>query len=138
MTQCPTTTSSGTSSLSTVVLQPGDGYTYPFSGSQVQVHFTGTIAANGRQFDSSYSRGLPYSFTLGRNTVIQGWEQTIPRMSLGQRVRVTVPSYLAYGNSQQGVIPPNSDLIYDLYLYSIDGKIASSNIANVGLVAGRR
>jgi len=94
-------------------LVPGDGKTFPRSGDKVHVHYTGTLAADGKEFDSSRAPGKkPFVFVLGAGLVIQGWEEGIARLSLGERAVIHVPSELAYGakGAGRGVIPPNADL----------------------------
>ena len=94
-------------------LVPGDGKTFPRSGDKVHVHYTGTLALDGKEFDSSRAPGKkPFAFVLGAGLVIQGWEEGIARLSLGERAVIHVPSVLAYGakGAGRGVIPPHADL----------------------------
>lgn len=87
-------------------------------GNTVTVHYTGWLT-DGTQFDSSYDRSQPFSFTVGAGQVIQGWEQGIPGMKVGGKRKLTVPPYLGYGASTVGIIPPNSTLIFEVELISI-------------------
>lgn len=41
-------------------------------GDSVQVHYRGTLASDGTEFDASYNRGQPLEFTVGRGMVIKG------------------------------------------------------------------
>jgi FKBP-type peptidyl-prolyl cis-trans isomerase len=75
---------------------------------------------NGTVFDSSIQRGTPIQFTLGQNMVIQGWEQGILGMQVGEKRTLTIPSKLGYGEQGAGgVIPPNATLIFDVELVKI-------------------
>ena len=67
---CHTTTMG----VSKEILRKGDGETYPKKGQTLVMHYKGTLAADGKQFDSSYDRGRPFAFTIGRGDVIQGWD----------------------------------------------------------------
>ena len=76
---------------------------------------------DGKKFDSSYDRGEPLPFTLGIGQVIKCWDTSVARLSLGEKITVTCPSDLAYGSRGAGnVIPPNSDLIFEMELMKID------------------
>ena len=75
---------------------------------------------DGSEFDSSYSRGNPFSFTLGTNQVIKGWDQGLLGMCAGEKRRLVIPSELAYGKSGSGSkIPPDSTLIFEVELITI-------------------
>ena len=41
-------------------------------GDAVQVHYRGTLASDGSEFDASYNRGQPLEFTVGKGMVIKG------------------------------------------------------------------
>ena len=86
-------------------------------GDSVQVHYTGRLLENGKKFDSSYDRGKPLSFILGTGRVIEGWDQGIVGMCVGEERTLKIPSSLAYGaNGIPGVIPPAADLVFDVKL----------------------
>jgi FK506-binding protein 2 len=88
-------------------------------GDTVLVHYTGKLQ-DGTVFDSSVSRGVPFSFTLGENRVIQGWEQGILGMTEGEKKTLTIPPELGYGAmGVPGAIPPNATLIFDVELVDI-------------------
>jgi FKBP-type peptidyl-prolyl cis-trans isomerase FkpA len=90
------------------------------AGDLVSVHYTGTLT-NGQRFDSSLDRGTPFTFTLGRGQVIQGWDEGVAGMKVGGKRKLIIPSELAYGESGAGgVIPPNATLIFEIELLEIN------------------
>ncbi len=90
-------------------------------GDMVTVHYVGTLA-DGTKFDSSYDRRAPFTFRLGANQVIEGWDQGVPGMKVGGKRRLTIPPSLGYGSSGYRDIPPNATLIFEIELVSIAGK----------------
>jgi FKBP-type peptidyl-prolyl cis-trans isomerase len=100
------------------VTKPGAGAKTK-KGDLVSVHYTGKLV-NGTVFDSSIQRGTPIQFALGEGRVIQGWEQGILGMQVGEKRTLTIPSKLGYGEQGAGgVIPPNATLIFDVELVKI-------------------
>jgi len=88
-------------------------------GDTLTVDYTGTLE-DGTKFDSSIGRA-PFSFTLGQNRVIQGWEQGMLGMKAGEKRRLTIPSSLGYGSrGAGGLIPPNATLIFEVDLLEIN------------------
>lgn len=106
------------SGLEYIEVEPGTGDA-PKQGDTVQVHYTGMFP-DGRVFDSSYNRGEPLEFALGRGQVIQGWDEGIGLMRVGGKATLIIPPHLAYGErGAGGVIPPNSTLHFDVELVGI-------------------
>ena len=90
------------------------------SGKRVTVNYVGRLLT-GRQFDSSYDRGQPFSFVLGAGQVIPGWEQGILGMKVGGKRELIIPPHLGYGaTGAGGVIPPNATLVFDVELLGVD------------------
>ena len=109
------TTASG---LQYEVLTPGTGKENPSATDNVTVHYKGT-SIDGKEFDSSYSRGEPTSFPL--NGVIPGWTEGVQLMTEGAKYKFYIPSGLAYGeNGAGGAIGPNETLIFDVELIKIN------------------
>jgi FK506-binding protein 1 len=108
------------SNVSVEVIEPGDSVTYPKHGNVCTMHYSGTLAVDGKKFDSSFDRGKPFEFTVGVGQVIKGWDQGVIQMSLGEKARIYIPSELGYGSSGSGgIIPPNADLVFDVHLLKI-------------------
>lgn len=88
-------------------------------GKTVSVHYKGMLP-DGSVFDSSYKRNEPIDFPLGQGHVIEGWDEGIQLLSVGDQARFVIPSHLAYGErGAGGVIPPNATLIFDVELVAI-------------------
>jgi FKBP-type peptidyl-prolyl cis-trans isomerase len=90
----------------------------PKATDNVTVHYKGTTI-DGKEFDSSYSRGEPATFPLNR--VIAGWTEGVQLMKEGAKYRFFIPSNLAYGERGAGRdIGPNAALIFDVELIKIN------------------
>lgn len=105
------------SGLQYEVLIPADG-PKPTTDSQVTVHYEGTLT-DGTVFDSSYDRGEPITFGLGR--VIKGWTEGVQLMSKGAKYKFYIPYQLAYGErGAGGQIPPYATLIFTIELIDFE------------------
>ena len=99
-------------------IQRGDGKQAQ-SGKTVSVHYEGSLE-NGKVFDSSYPRKKPIEFTLGQGQVIEGWDEGIALLKVGDKARFVIPSHLGYGSrGAGGAIPPNATLIFDVELMDV-------------------
>lgn len=87
----------------------------PSKGSTVKAHYTGYLL-DGTVFDTSIERGEPIEFVLGVGQVIPGWDEGIAMMSKGEKAVLYIPYYLAYGDRDLGVIPPFSNLVFEVEL----------------------
>ena len=90
------------------------------AGNTVSVHYTGWLA-DGTQFDSSVDSGTPFEFQLGAGRVIQGWDEGVAGMQVGGKRKLVIPPDLGYGatGAGNGVIPPNSVLVFEVELLGI-------------------
>ncbi|XP_064597388.1 peptidyl-prolyl cis-trans isomerase Fkbp12-like [Liolophura sinensis] len=100
--------------------KPDDCSTVADNGDEVAVHYTGYLDT-GAVFDSSVQQQRePLKFVLGQKKVIQGWEQGIKGMCVGEKRRLIIPPHLAYG--KQGhppVIPASATLTFETELIEL-------------------
>lgn len=109
------------SGLIKVIDQEGTGDA-SVEGDTVKVHYTGMLE-DGSVFDSSVKRNEPFDLELGTGMVIPGWEIGIKGMKAGEKAKLIIPFYLAYGErGYPPVIPPKSTLEFDVELISIKKK----------------
>jgi FKBP-type peptidyl-prolyl cis-trans isomerase FkpA len=89
-------------------------------GDRVRVHYTGWLTT-GKKFDSSVDAGRPFTFALGNGEVIHGWDEGVAGMKVGGKRQLRIPPALGYGEAgtPDGTIPPNSVLIFDVQLLSV-------------------
>jgi len=90
----------------------------PVRGDRVSVHYTGTLL-NGKKFDSSFDRNVPFGFNLGKGQVIKGWDEGIAMMRQGGKAILIVPSNIAYGERSMGEIPPFATLVFEVELLEV-------------------
>lgn len=104
------------SGLQYMILSEGNGK-QPKATDTVTVQYRGTLI-DGAEFDSSYQRGQPATFAL--NQVIKGWTEGVQLMKEGGKIRLFVPSELAYGDRGAGAqIGPGAALIFEIELLSV-------------------
>jgi len=106
------------SGLQYKILKAGTG-PKPTASDTVACNYRGTLI-NGTEFDSSYKRGQPTKFPVGG--VIKGWTEALQLMPVGSKWQLFIPSNLAYGEGGNQGIPPNSTLIFEVELISIEAK----------------
>lgn len=100
------------------IIQKGNG-AQAEKGKKVSVHYQGALE-NGQVFDSSYKRKQPIDFQLGVGQVIEGWDEGIALLKVGDKARFVIPSYLGYGSrGAGGVIPPDATLVFDVELMDV-------------------
>ena len=63
-------------------------------GDHLSMHYTGRLEKDGSVFDSSHNRGQTFDFTMGRGMVIQGWEEGLQDMCVGEKRKLRVPAHL--------------------------------------------
>ncbi|PHH55513.1 FK506-binding protein 1B [Ceratocystis fimbriata CBS 114723] len=106
------------------VLQEGKGDT-PCPGDTVVIAYTGYLKDDtkpdqkGKQFDGQPTFTTP----IGVGRLIQGWEEGVIKMKVGEEAVLDIPSHMGYKERGFGnIIPPNSDLIFDVHLKEIKKK----------------
>ena len=88
-------------------------------GDSVSILYAGRLA-DGTEFDSSAKHGNePIELVLGKHMVIQGWEDGLQGMQVGEKRQLVIPPDLAYGKDGRGPIPPNATLTFDVELVSL-------------------
>jgi peptidylprolyl isomerase len=65
-------------------------------GDTVKVHYTGTLN-DGSEFDSSYKRNEPIEFQAGTGQMIQGFDNAVMEMTVGEKKTINIPAAQAYG-----------------------------------------
>ena len=99
-----------------IILKEGTGIK-PKATDKVQVHYVGSLL-NGTEFDSSVKRGAPMEFAV--SAVIEGWQDLLLEMKVGEKVKAWIPSALAYGEAgAPPSIPPNSLLVFEVELLQV-------------------
>jgi peptidylprolyl isomerase len=66
-------------------------------GQQITVHYTGVIWPGGKKFDSSWDRGSPAAFPIGRGQVVGGWDEGLVGQPVGSRILLVIPPDKGYG-----------------------------------------
>ncbi|HEX4115501.1 MAG TPA: FKBP-type peptidyl-prolyl cis-trans isomerase [Solirubrobacteraceae bacterium] len=90
------------------------------AGDSVTVNYVGVLYNGGKEFDSSWKRNEPFTFTLGKGQVIPGWDQGVAGMKVGGRRELIIPSELAYGKrGSPPTIPANAPLVFVVDLLGV-------------------
>ena len=97
------------------ITQTGTGTAIADLCSAVSVKYEGRLT-NGVIFDQTTGTDVR-TFTIGQ--VIVGWQKGLPQISSGGKITLYIPPSLGYGNTQAGIIPPNSILIFDIELVAV-------------------
>ncbi len=100
------------------IIQEGTGEKAQ-KGNKVSVHYKGALI-DGREFDNSYKRKSPIEFNVGVGQVIEGWDEGILLLKVGDKARFVIPPHIGYGSrGAGGVIPPNAILVFDVELMDV-------------------
>lgn len=82
-------------------------------GESVSAHYYGVLTADGEMFDNSFSKGMPFTFTLGRQEAIQGWDVAFQKLAKGTKATLFVPYDMAYGEAGRApMIPAKADMVF--------------------------
>ena len=108
------------------LIRAGDEKTYPKTGDELTMHYTGWLSRTDVKFDSSVDKGKPFVFKVGLGMVIKGWDEGIMEMSLGEIATLHVTSDYAYGEKgMPPVIPPHAELSFEVELLGIGKERAA-------------
>jgi FKBP-type peptidyl-prolyl cis-trans isomerase FkpA len=100
------------SGLEYVIHEEGTGEKVPV-GERINANYYGVTKEEGNRFDDSFSRGRPFSFTLGRGEVIKGWDEGMGALPIGTKATLFIPYDMAYGeNGRPPTIPARADLVF--------------------------
>lgn len=123
-----TTTRSG---LTYLITHRGEGR-QPKAGEIVLVQYTGTLTS-GVKFDSSRDRNEPIAFKLGAGQVIEGWDEGIALLRVGDQAILVIPPQLGYGSKAVGggLIPPDSTLIFIVELVGVKTTSVSEVLSEI-------
>jgi FKBP-type peptidyl-prolyl cis-trans isomerase len=98
------------------IIDPGKGQ-QPQWGDRLKVHYN-VYQLDGQIIDSTYKKSKTFDFYLGN--VIPGWNDALTRIQVGGKIRVILPSSLAYGEEGLGsMVPPNKCLIFEIELIEL-------------------
>ena len=106
------------SGLQYIIIEEGNEV-FPTADDTIEVHYKGTLI-DGSQFDSSYDRGEPISLRLG--DFIPGWVEGMQKISEGGKIKLFIPSELAYGTQSAGSIKGGSVLIFEVELIKVTSQ----------------
>ena len=90
----------------------------PVKGEKVELDFEAFLL-DGQSIGSTFGQDEKFTFVLGEGYVIPGWEEIVPKMHLGERVRAYIPFEMAYGEHSVPGIPSYANLVYDIKLLKI-------------------
>jgi len=105
----------------------GSGIEKPWTGDKVYVHYVGTLL-DGSKFDSSRDRNEQFSFSIGKQEVIKGWDVGVASMKIGEVATFTIRADYGYGNAgSPPKIPGDATLIFEIELFSFHGEDISKD-----------
>ena len=107
---------SGAAAPTSLIVQPlikGTGAVVE-AGQTISVQYTGIIWDTGKQFDSSWDRGQPADFVIGKGSVIAGWDEGLVGQTIGSQVLLVVPPDKGYGSTgtSDGSIKGTDTLVF--------------------------
>jgi FKBP-type peptidyl-prolyl cis-trans isomerase len=105
--------------LQYIVIDKGNVKEKAKAGDTALIFYAGYLL-DGNKFDGNFGRFDPYVLPVVGANVIHGWQQMIPLMNKGMKVRVIIPAYMGYGDrGYPGIIPPDAILVFDMYLMDL-------------------
>eukprot|EP01125_Pyxidicula_operculata_P001346 TRINITY_DN11240_c0_g1_i1.p1 TRINITY_DN11240_c0_g1~~TRINITY_DN11240_c0_g1_i1.p1 ORF type:complete len:226 (-),score=36.14 TRINITY_DN11240_c0_g1_i1:18-668(-) len=107
--------------FSKVIMKKGDGCTFPENGQTVTLRFKGICKSSGKVFQSCLDNEEPLKVKAGARKLIEGWDEAVLTMSLGEKARITIEPEFAYGaKGLPPYVPPNETLIFEAVLVEIN------------------
>ncbi len=106
------------SGLNIFTIKKGTGKT-PIKGDMVSIDYTAGFI-DGSVFDSTLERNQPFRFKMGNNEVIDGLEEAISLMNIGDHCLIIIPFRLAYGEEKNGVVAPFSTLVFEIEVLNVE------------------
>jgi FKBP-type peptidyl-prolyl cis-trans isomerase len=101
-----------------IVLASGDAKAAtPQEGDGIVVYYEGRVAGSDQAFDSTFATGDPA--TLPAKGLMPGWDEALSKMRPGDHWLVYIPSNLGFGATEQGMIPANSNIMFEVKLQEI-------------------
>lgn len=92
------------------IVQQGTGKNIKVTDT-VTVYYKGSLLSNGNIFDQTKEK--PATFPLNR--LIKGWQLAVPKINVGGKITIYIPSGQAYGiRTRSKDIPVNSVLVFDI------------------------
>ncbi|XP_039039381.1 peptidyl-prolyl cis-trans isomerase FKBP15-2-like, partial [Hibiscus syriacus] len=93
-------------------------------GDRVKIRYRGKLT-DGTVFDTNFDRGDPMEFELGSGQVIEGWDQGLLGVCVGERRKLKIPAKLGFGENPRPSIPGGATLIFETQLVSVNEKPSS-------------
>ncbi len=106
------------SGLEYIIHEEGSG-ARPSNGDMVSVQYHGTFM-DGKKFDSSFDSGRAFSFPIGQQRAIAGWDEGIAYLKEGAKASLIVPPALGYGETGYMDIPGNTTLYFYVELEKVN------------------
>lgn len=107
-----------TNGLSIILLEAGDGRQIK-TGNLVTIDYAASFI-DGSVFNSTFDRNKPFRFVVGKKEVIDGLDQAVKEMKIGEHSIVIIPFNLGYGDQKYKSIPPFSTLIFEIKILNAE------------------
>lgn len=102
------------------ILRDGEGPAIR-TGSRVTLHYVARPAGSSQPFDSTRARGVPMSLEYGRTPLVPGLRRGLEGLAPGAQARIFVPANLAWGDSEEGPVPPGTNVVFEVEILQVRG-----------------
>lgn len=99
-------------------IKMGDLTNFPMKGNRVKVHYDVYLTKSDKKVESSREENEPFEFMVGRGEVLEIWEQVIPKMSLGEKVRIISSTDALLSNGESMIVGSMDKVIFIIELIS--------------------